>query len=513
MDMISFHATNLLPLPPAKDSLSAAYRLQSAVRSHQARDHGRRLRALWPHLDELRAKYIDNDVQIQAGRVSEFYSDEALVARESLRTHPTVLAALNDAWVACSAVNDAGSLGGLDKAERGLDKANFRSMARRIYLVSVLASEREPEVVTCNRALERDWTADVGLTPSGRGRSTLSRDAFSESWFQLADLHTRSVSPSAYAAWIRGVTARIVERQGEEQTARWRDCGQIVFEHTGPPPRRSRSCSGAAGSGASSNNGGLADVAARRRRAKSVGSSASASTSASLSATATPRAGWRLQHWLSAFKAEAEREVTRGAAAPPPPPPAAAAAAVTPPLARKRRLSTAGRLLAPIQSPRHAPVSPRTPAPPPLQAATGAAIGGATPMRASLKERRRTKLRSPSTKPSPPPSQPPQPSQPSKQASKQPSPSSTLLLPPRPPLARQSSSSARAAIAKAVKARVARRCRAAVHAVDACTQLLRSVRSPHRSLRSARCGVSDCDRAEVTGVVGVDDANDAGVFS
>lgn len=497
-----------LPVAPIKHEMAAAYRLQRAVRRQQARDHGRRIRAIWPHINELRAKYVDNDVIIQAGRASEFYSDEAIVARESLRSHPAVLAALHEAWVACSSVNQSG---GLQQGD-GLDKNNFRSMARRVYLVSVLASAREPEVLTCNRALERDWKADVG------GRSTLSREAFYESWFQLADLHTRSISPSAYATWIRNVTGRIVEEQGEEQqrAVRWRDCDKIILQQTGGV-RRSRSCSTATRPVTRSS---MDDVTVRRR-VKSEGSS---------SATATPRDGWRLQHWLSAFKAEAEREVARGVAAPP------AAAAPPPPLTRKRRLSssTAARLLAPIQQrsqptrptppaePRAAatvstaatalpprrnslaplpstqaaapakppaqppdatPLAPRTPTPP--QSATGGAAALCSP----LKQRRRSKLRSPATK-QPSQSQPSQPSKPL-------SPSSPLL--PRPPkLLSRESSGARAAIAKA---RVARRWRAAVGAVSSCNRLLRSSRTSSRpSFRSAGSGVSDCDRAEFTGV-------------
>ena len=52
MDLISLQTTNLLPVAPVKDPLAAAYRLQRAVRRQQARDYGRRIRALWPHLDE-----------------------------------------------------------------------------------------------------------------------------------------------------------------------------------------------------------------------------------------------------------------------------------------------------------------------------------------------------------------------------------------------------------------------------------------------------------------------------
>ena len=365
-----------LPVAPIKHEMAAAYRLQRAVRRQQARDHGRRIRAIWPHINELRAKYVDNDVIIQAGRASEFYSDEAIVARESLRSHPAVLAALHEAWVACSSVNQSG---GLQQGD-GLDKNNFRSMARRVYLVSVLASAREPEVLTCNRALERDWKADVG------GRSTLSREAFYESWFQLADLHTRSISPSAYATWIRNVTGRIVEEQGEEQqrAVRWRDCDKIILQQTGGV-RRSRSCSTATRPVTRSS---MDDVTVRRR-VKSEGSS---------SATATPRDGWRLQHWLSAFKAEAEREVARGVAAPP------AAAAPPPPLTRKRRLSssTAARLLAPIQQ-RSQPTRPTPPAEPRAAATVSTAATALPPRRNSLAPLPSTQAAAPAKPPAQPP--------------------------------------------------------------------------------------------------------------
>ena len=59
-----------LPSAPVHHESAAVRKLQRAVRSRFARDHGRRMRQLWPRLDELRAKYIDEEVaaQLKHGR-------------------------------------------------------------------------------------------------------------------------------------------------------------------------------------------------------------------------------------------------------------------------------------------------------------------------------------------------------------------------------------------------------------------------------------------------------------
>ena len=102
--------------------------------------HGRLL-ALWPslqtikakldldsHESVIRSKYLDEEAVTAGAAGSHFYTDEQLLRRELCRTHPLVVAALAQAWEACS--HGAQTLG----------QTAYLSMARRIYLALTLCS-------------------------------------------------------------------------------------------------------------------------------------------------------------------------------------------------------------------------------------------------------------------------------------------------------------------------------------------------------------------------------------
>lgn len=287
----------MLPVLQEHQEQAATLKLQRLCRSKLARAHGRQLRAMWPSIEQLRAKYIDDSVQQQLqgmrpGRAATFYSDEMLIKREVLRTHPAVVQAIDDAWLACSAIGTGAQQGG-----EAIDHANYRALAKRVYLVTVLASGRDPLVSEYNEAVQRDWIDDTGPN------ATMSRAAFFNSMFELADLHTRSVQPQAYAKWVRGITSRIVKR-GEDadggKQLRWRDCSSIAasFNRSG---RRSSSSS---------------ETSSPSRRSSSSSGSGNPSAAASTPNLRSKKPSWHLQHWLSAFTAEGEQEVLNGAAAP-----------------------------------------------------------------------------------------------------------------------------------------------------------------------------------------------------
>jgi len=270
MMLAPFH----LPLPPLASprlvQYEAAVKLQSIARMKICAASTRRRLAAWAKIDELRRRHATEAIP---GDV--FCTDEMLVAREALRTHPLVAEAIEQAWATCQEITQQQGV---------LDQQNFNSMTRRIYLVTVLNSAREPSVTECNRARARDWANDCGNT------NGMTFDQFADSWFELADLHTLTIGPAEYARWVRDTTRRIVKR--DDKRVVWRGCDAIATadRHSGThkdPKRRS---------GSPGNQG--------KQRQRSRTPSRKRGSNAGWS--------WQMTHWLAAFRSEEDDELSRG---------------------------------------------------------------------------------------------------------------------------------------------------------------------------------------------------------
>ena len=176
--------------------------------------------SLWPSLAALRGVYLDAGAIAAGARNSILYTDAMVVAREALRTHPQIVAALDVAWAAVS------------QGATELRQDAYFSMARRLYLVLQLMGETKDgtfSVQDCLESTRADWDDDRC------GKDHLTKADFFRCWFQLADLHTEAVSASAYAWWIGCVVERIARpRQGAMSAGRggweWRDDRAIMAE-------------------------------------------------------------------------------------------------------------------------------------------------------------------------------------------------------------------------------------------------------------------------------------------
>ena len=89
--------------------LDAVRKVQRYRRTLQEGLTGKRMRALWPSLAQLKRAYLDKEAVTAGALRNELYTDEMIVRRETLRTDRLVRDALKTAWTICmSAAAPAG---------------------------------------------------------------------------------------------------------------------------------------------------------------------------------------------------------------------------------------------------------------------------------------------------------------------------------------------------------------------------------------------------------------------
>merc|ERR1719502_1463828 len=71
------------------------------------------------------------------------------------------------------------------------------TMARKLYLITSLEHGSPPDPSAWRTDAERDWEVDAA------GKEFLTREEAFRAWFQLADLHTETVSAAGSAGWLR----------------------------------------------------------------------------------------------------------------------------------------------------------------------------------------------------------------------------------------------------------------------------------------------------------------------
>ena len=170
------------PVPTEEERTRAIVTLQRFVR---AKKENSGWTDLIKRLPELRRSYLDAAALAAGAADNPLYSGMALVAREALRTNPSVVAALDDAWNRCVPL-------GKTKMTRSL----YYTFARKLYLAAVLneaQAERELDLELidareCMRSTEADWKADV------HGKDYLTREEFHRSLFQFVDMNTNGIT-------------------------------------------------------------------------------------------------------------------------------------------------------------------------------------------------------------------------------------------------------------------------------------------------------------------------------
>ena len=103
---------------------TAARMIQRNGKRFLLRCQGKGFLALWPSIHQLRGAYMDEAAVKAGAEDNPLYSDEMIVAREALKRHPDVLAALEYAWNSF-----------IPEGETMMSRKMYLAMSRRLYLV------------------------------------------------------------------------------------------------------------------------------------------------------------------------------------------------------------------------------------------------------------------------------------------------------------------------------------------------------------------------------------------
>lgn len=125
----------------------------------------------------------------------DFENTQAIEQRRRLRQAPALLEVFDMWWTTAQRSSSAGS------SSFELGKQGYIAMSRKIQK-SMLSDYEEAEAM---RVAEEDWLSDA------RGASSLGREAFYDSLFELADLWTNSVEAEDYADFLLGLFGCITE--------------------------------------------------------------------------------------------------------------------------------------------------------------------------------------------------------------------------------------------------------------------------------------------------------------
>ena len=114
---------------------------------------------------------------------------EKMEARQALRYNKLVLAALQLYWEAAQRSLHSGG----DPSANELHQEGHALMLRRIYRVMI----KDFDPADCERCIAEDWARDA------KGKDLLTRKAFCDAFFELADTWTAGIDAREYAAFLR----------------------------------------------------------------------------------------------------------------------------------------------------------------------------------------------------------------------------------------------------------------------------------------------------------------------
>ena len=180
------------PLANATDEEIAEYKRAVAILQKAIR--GRKLRQLWPNMEQLRARYLDPKALAAGASDSPWYSNFALACREGLRYAPQVVRGLNDTWNTLTAAAGTPTL----------SKEDYTTMMRKLYLaVKIDESDHDIDPKDCLDSLEEDWIEDSD------GKDELTESAFHRCFFQLVDMNCDALGADEYVACSYIVSHRL----------------------------------------------------------------------------------------------------------------------------------------------------------------------------------------------------------------------------------------------------------------------------------------------------------------
>jgi hypothetical protein len=139
----------------------------------------------------------------------EMTSNIALVARQCLRRHPLVTAALDKFWCV------------YQKDQTGhIQFQEYMNVHKKMSKATTPPSQWT-EAWAEQLAL-RDWHRDTASSSLG-----LNFERCGDSFFELADLWAESIDPQAYADFLKKLYSRIVKTVSNSEAAHWRDLNLV----------------------------------------------------------------------------------------------------------------------------------------------------------------------------------------------------------------------------------------------------------------------------------------------
>ena len=142
---------------------------------------------------------------------NQFYTEESVNQRVQLMQHPKVKHALDQLWMAAN----------FNAEDEIIDKEEYLMMHRKI----VLALEPGTYPLEALAVASEDWVRD------SEGKKGLDRERFLWSWFELADLWTKSMEAEEYEQFLTSMMALLTrEVRDEDGTLRavWREDKDVI---------------------------------------------------------------------------------------------------------------------------------------------------------------------------------------------------------------------------------------------------------------------------------------------
>ena len=141
----------------------------------------------------------------------QFYTDLALLQRESLKHDVRVRRILDHIWAA----TDRDGSGTIDKEE-------YIIMCKKVYRAIVDDTDSPQADAEILKIAEEDWDADR------QGHDHLDYERFTRAWFQLADHWTHDLSADSYETFLSNIFTTLTERDKNGNIV-WRDDKNVSF--------------------------------------------------------------------------------------------------------------------------------------------------------------------------------------------------------------------------------------------------------------------------------------------
>ena len=139
-----------------------------------------------------------------SGGRGRFYTDDAVRQRRELQEHPDIVSLLELLWFCANT----------DASDAIIDKGEYLVMHRKITL-ALSAADITPRGAA--QQAEEDWERD------SNGKDGLDRERFYWTWFELADMYTRSMEPEAYVNFLGTMLLNVVTLSRDGKPAWKRD--------------------------------------------------------------------------------------------------------------------------------------------------------------------------------------------------------------------------------------------------------------------------------------------------